>query len=326
MIKVEQVSKKFGNHFAVAEVSFSVISGETMVILGSSGSGKTTVLKMLNRLLEPTSGKIYIDSKEISTQEPEDLRRGIGYVIQQTGLFPHYTVEENIALVPTLLKWPLSKIKKRTAQLLEILGMPPVQFATKYPHQLSGGQQQRIGLARALAANPPIILMDEPFGALDPVTRHRIRQEFLQLDELKGKTTILVTHDVMEAILLADAICLMDKGKIQQIGTAKELLFQPANAFVQEFFNHNRFQLHLMVHTLEDILLDLTLMNEHRTDLPVFDSSVSLWEVINNIPENNTTPKLIGIRHHDTVRFTNLDEILPVFMQRKKNYTRKINS
>ena len=311
MVQVEHVYKNFGGTAAVADVSFEVAAGETLVLLGSSGSGKTTTLKMLNRLVEPSAGKIWIDGKDITTLPIVALRRKIGYVIQQIGLFPHYTVAENIGLLPGLLQWPESKIKQRTALLLETLGLPPEQFIRKYPHELSGGQQQRVGLARALAANPPIILMDEPFGALDPIIRHTIRQEFLQLDELKDKTTILVTHDVTEAIQLADRICLMDKGRIQQIGPAKELLLNPANTFVQQFFNHTRFQLELMVQTLADILPGISL-NElpNAREVPVFAADVSLWNVVNKLQEVKTEEQWLGIKQGPSVYYTTLSTIL----------------
>jgi osmoprotectant transport system ATP-binding protein len=311
MVKVEHVSKQFGKTVAVADVSFEVAAGETLVLLGSSGSGKTTMLKMLNRLINVSSGEIYINGRNIAAQSAVDLRRSIGYVIQQIGLFPHYTVEENVGLIPALLKWPAAKIRERTYLLLETVGLPPGPFAGKYPHELSGGQQQRVGLARALAANPPIMLMDEPFGALDPIIRQAIRQEFLQLDELKDKTTIMVTHDVTEAIQLADRICLMDQGRIQQIGPAKDLLLRPVNTFVQQFFNHNRFQLESMVHTLEDLLPELPI-----TDIPEaacshsFNSSQSLWEVLNGLQENKNGNQWFAIRHGHTVVYTTLSDVL----------------
>lgn len=311
MVQVEHVSKNFGETVAVADVSFEVAEGETLVLLGSSGSGKSTTLKMLNRLIEVSSGRIYINGKNIASHSAVELRRNIGYVIQQIGLFPHYTVEENIGLIPGLLQWPASKIKDRINLLLETVGLLPDQFISKYPHELSGGQQQRVGLARALAANPPIILMDEPFGALDPIIRHAIRQEFLQLDELKDKTTILVTHDVTEAIQLADRICLMDKGHIQQIGPAKELLLSPANAFVQAFFNHNRFQLQLMVQTLGDILPKISVTESTGiADVQVFDMNISLWEAINRMQENKNETQRFGIWQGSLVIYTTIQEVL----------------
>jgi osmoprotectant transport system ATP-binding protein len=247
MIEVKNVFKLFDQTPVVTDVSFEVARGETLVLLGTSGSGKTTTLKMLNRLLEPDAGEIKIDGKNSQSIPLEQLRRQMGYVIQQVGLFPHYTVAENVAIVPQLLGWSKDRISDRIQRLLSMVGLPVEQFGSVYPHQLSGGQQQRIGLARALAADPPIILMDEPFGALDPITRHRIRQEFLQWDELKTKTTLLVTHDVLEATMLGDRICLMDKGRIVQIGTPAELIYHPANAFVHSFFDFQRIQLESMI-------------------------------------------------------------------------------
>ena len=214
MIKIQGISKSFGQSKAVDQISFTVAEGETLVLLGKSGCGKTTTLRMLNRLTEPSSGLIELNGNDISKEKPEILRRGIGYVLQHHGLFPHYTVAENIAIVPRLLKWEKEKIRQRSAELLEKLKMPLSEFKDCYPAELSGGQQQRVGLARALMVSPPVLLMDEPFGALDPLTRTSIRKEFNQLDELKSKTIVMVTHDIQEAFEMADRICLMDQGKI----------------------------------------------------------------------------------------------------------------
>src|SRR5471030_2975522 len=244
MIKVEHISKLFGNVKAVDDISFEVAEGENLILLGTSGCGKTTTLKMLNRLIEPTSGRIFINGQNILEQQPEVLRRGIGYVLQNNGLFPHYTVAENIAVVPQLLKWEKKRTDKRIHELLEKLHLDK-SYLYVYPKELSGGQQQRVGLARALVADPPVLLMDEPFGALDNVTRSKIHAEFLALDELKRKTIIMVTHDVQEAFELGDRICLMDKGKIIQCGTPAELLFHPKNDFVRGFIKEQRLQLEL---------------------------------------------------------------------------------
>ncbi len=252
MITVEQLSKHFGNVKAVDGISFEVEEHENLVLLGTSGCGKTTTLKMINRLIEPTAGSILIDGKNILEQPPEILRRGIGYVLQNNGLFPHYTVAENIAIVPQLLKWDNKRIEKRIAELMEKLHLTP-DYLNVYPNELSGGQQQRVGLARALVADPPVLLMDEPFGALDNVTRAKIHAEFKALDELKRKTIIMVTHDVQEAFELGDRICLMDKGKIIQIGTPAELLFKPANDFVSGFLKEQRLQLEFRAIRIRDI-------------------------------------------------------------------------
>src|ERR1700759_2333516 len=239
MIKVDHISKSFGKVKAVDGVSFEVEDGENLILLGTSGCGKTTTLKMINRLIEPTGGEIYIAGKNIKEQQPEELRRGIGYVLQNNGLFPHYTVAENIAVVPQLLGWDKKQIEHRTHELLEKLHLDKSHLRA-YPKELSGGQQQRVGLARALVADPPVLLMDEPFGALDNVTRSKIHAEFKALDELKRKTIVMVTHDVQEAFELGDRICLMDKGKIVQCGTPADLLFKPADSFVRDFLKEQK--------------------------------------------------------------------------------------
>lgn len=235
MIEVAHLHKSFGNTIAVKDISFEVKEGENLILLGTSGCGKTTTLRMLNHLILPTSGNIRINGQDIQSIQPEKLRRGIGYVMQQTGLFPHYTVSENIAIVPKLEKWPKEKIQARTQELMQKLGLSYEEHAHMFPHELSGGQQQRVGIARALAANPPILLMDEPFGALDPITRQKIRNDFNEVDELKRKTIIMVTHDVQDAFALATRICLMDKGSIVQLGTPEELRENPVNDFVNRF-------------------------------------------------------------------------------------------
>lgn len=253
MIIAENISKTFNDLPAVDDISFEVKKGETMVLLGTSGCGKTTTLKMLNRLIEATSGSVFIDGKNIFDSKPEMLRRTIGYVSQSNGLFPHYTVEENVAVVPKLLNWDKVRTSKRASELLNQLKLPLAAYGNKYPNELSGGQQQRVAIARALISDPPVLLMDEPFGALDPITRAGVRKEFLELPELKSKTIVLVTHDVQEAFELGDRICLMDKGKIVQSGTAKELILKPVNDFAKTFFDHQRFSLELSAITFEDI-------------------------------------------------------------------------
>jgi osmoprotectant transport system ATP-binding protein len=243
MIDVKNITKTFGKHKAVDNVSFSVRDGEKVVFLGTSGCGKTTLLKMINRLLEPDSGEILVDGNRIVDQRPEELRKTIGYVFQNNGLFPHYRIDENIGIVPRLLGWDKKRIAERTAQLMEKLHLPPGEYRAAYPNELSGGQQQRVGIARALAANPPVLLMDEPFGALDPITRASVRRDFRELDELRSTTIILVTHDVQEAFELADRIFLMDHGTIVQQGTPDQLLFEPAGDYARNFFEEQRFQL-----------------------------------------------------------------------------------
>ncbi|MFC3532229.1 ABC transporter ATP-binding protein [Vogesella facilis] len=235
MIEISNVSKRFQHSNAVDGLTLQIATGELTVLIGTSGSGKSTTLKMINRLIEPDSGSIRLAGADIRQQSPEVLRRHIGYAIQSVGLFPHWTVEQNIAAVPALLKWPAARIRERVTELLELLHLPAETFRQRYPHQLSGGQQQRVGVARALAADPEVLLMDEPFGALDPVTRGSLQQELARIQKLSGKTIVLVTHDIDEALQLGQHIVLMDKGRIVQQGKPESFLLQPANDFVRDF-------------------------------------------------------------------------------------------
>ena len=276
MIKVEHLGKHFGKVKAVDDISFEVAEHENMVLLGTSGCGKTTTLKMLNRLIEPSHGQIFINNKNILEQDPEILRRGIGYVLQNNGLFPHYTVGENIGIVPQLLKWDTKKIQHRVSELLEKLHLSN-DYLNVYPNELSGGQQQRVGLARALVADPPVLLMDEPFGALDNVTKAKIHAEFKALDELKRKTIIMVTHDVQEAFELGDRICLMDAGKIVQTGVPSDLLFKPKNKFVRDFLNEQRLELEFKSLTLADV----------KQELEGFHTDQSVWSVMEGLKRDN---------------------------------------
>jgi osmoprotectant transport system ATP-binding protein len=220
----------------VANLNFTIYQGEALVLLGRSGSGKTTTMKLINRLLTPTEGEVLFDGLPTVEWNPIKLRRQVGYVIQEIGLFPHFTIERNVGLVPVLEGWKPKQIKTRVYELLQLVGLEPEQFAHRYPHQLSGGQRQRVGVARALAANPPVLLMDEPFGALDPITRLEIQREFRRLQQQLGKTVIFVTHDIQEAFTLASRIGLMDTGRLIVLGTPEEFLSSPepeARAFIQ---------------------------------------------------------------------------------------------
>jgi osmoprotectant transport system ATP-binding protein len=228
-----------GGKTAVHHLSLEFKKGEFIVFIGPSGCGKTTTMKMINRLIEPTEGSIYVNGKNVLEQDPVQLRREIGYVIQQIGLFPHMTIQENITLVPKLLKWPIEKRHARALELLQLVDMTP-DYLDKYPHELSGGQQQRIGVLRALAADPSVILMDEPFGALDPITRDSLQEEFKKLQRTLGKTIVFVTHDMDEAIKLADRIVILKDGQLVQVGTPDEILQHPANEFVEEFIGKER--------------------------------------------------------------------------------------
>ncbi len=297
-ITVNQVSKTFGNNKAVDNISFIVSEGQNVVLLGTSGCGKTTTLRMINRLTEVTSGSISVAGKNIEDVSPEELRRNIGYVLQHNGLFPHYTIAENIAIVPELLKWPKQKIIKRTVELLEQLHLPQ-DYLSLYPQQLSGGQQQRVGLARALAADPPVLLMDEPFGALDAVTRAGITHEFSQLEVLKNKTIVLVTHDIREAFDLGDKILLMDKGKIVQEGTPADLLFNPVNNFVSSFFEDQRMQLELNAVLLSDIWAYLPPDNPGDVQENFIAGDYNIWQALNLL--SGKKDKII-ILHNDSTK------------------------
>ncbi|MBM9593397.1 ABC transporter ATP-binding protein [Roseitranquillus sediminis] len=235
MIEVEGLTKRFGATTAVDDVSFRVEDGEVLALVGTSGCGKSTTLRMLNRLIDPTEGTVRIDGRDIMQVPLEELRLGIGYVIQGVGLFPHWTVARNIATVPRLMRWDRARIDARVRELLELFQLDPAEFGDKYPAQLSGGQQQRVGVARAMAAEPSVLLMDEPFGALDPVTRAHLQDEFEAIQRRLGTTVILVTHDMDEAFKLADRIAVMDTGRILQIGRSELLLREPQEGFVRQF-------------------------------------------------------------------------------------------
>jgi osmoprotectant transport system ATP-binding protein len=246
MIEFQQVGKSFGGQAVVDDISLTIAQGEFAVLIGRSGSGKSTTLKMVNRLVEHDRGRILFAGQEIRSFQPEELRRRMGYAIQSTGLFPHWTVERNIACVPELLKWPAARIRDRVTELLELLQLPPDLFRDRYPNQLSGGQQQRVGVARALAADPDVLLMDEPFGALDPITREALQSELARIHQLSGKTIVLVTHDIDEALRLGSRIVLLDHGRIVQTGTPRQLLAEPANDFVRDFIGRSDAGLRLL--------------------------------------------------------------------------------
>jgi osmoprotectant transport system ATP-binding protein len=235
MIVLDRVSKSYtgGPRFSVRDVSLRVTRGQLLVLLGGSGSGKTTALKMINRLIEPTSGRIEVDGRDVRGVNPVELRRGIGYVFQGIGLFPHMTVARNIGVVPRLLGWTAERIEKRVDELLELVRLSPQEYRGRLPSELSGGQQQRVGFARALAAGPRVMLLDEPFGALDPVTRDELRAEFLEIRRRLDLTAVMVTHDMTEALLSADRLAVLREGRLLQIGTPHELLTRPADPFVE---------------------------------------------------------------------------------------------
>ena len=241
MIEMKNISKKVGNKIILDDISLKIDEGSFVVFIGPSGFGKTTTLKLMNKLIEPTSGEIYIDGKPISKEDPIKLRRNIGYVIQSIGLFPHLTIRENIELIPKLKKDQTDEeIEEKTLELMKMVGLNPNEFLDKYPSELSGGQQQRIGLVRAIATDAKIILMDEPFSALDPITRTQLQEWLYSLQEELKKTIVFVTHDMDEALKLADKICIMKDGKVQQYDTVENLLRNPANEFVRNFIGSDR--------------------------------------------------------------------------------------
>lgn len=313
MIELKDVTKKYGDTIAVNRISFNVATGENLVLLGTSGCGKTTTLKMINRLIEPDSGNITISGKDVIQQNAENLRRGIGYVMQNIGLFPHYTIEENIAVVPKLLNWDKKKTANRIHELIEKLHLPE-NILHSYPNELSGGQQQRVGLARALVADPSILLMDEPFGALDNVTRTSIQQEFKDLEELTRKTIVMVTHDVPEAFELADRICLMDKGKVMQIGTPKELLFKPANDFAEKFLDGQRLALEFKVIRVKDVWANLS---DHKSnDSKGLNADISIWEAMEKL-RSGSVSELNFRNNKGEVKVANFDDLTKAFNQYK---------
>ncbi|MFH8404732.1 ABC transporter ATP-binding protein [Streptomyces sp. NPDC018019] len=248
MIRFESVTKRYPDGTtAVDGLSLEVAEGELVTLVGPSGCGKTTTMKMVNRLIDPTGGRIFVEGRDIATADPVRLRRRIGYVIQQTGLFPHRTVLDNTATVPFLTGWKKGRARARAAELLELVGLDPAVHGPRYPDQLSGGERQRVGVARALAADPPVLLMDEPFGAVDPVVRDRLQKEFLRLQASLHKTVLLVTHDIEEAIRLGDRIAVFGQGRIEQYDTPASVLGAPASPYVAEFVGSDRALKQLMV-------------------------------------------------------------------------------
>lgn len=291
MIEIKNVTKIYDEIRAVNQLNLTVRDGEIFVLLGSSGCGKSTTLNMINRLIEPTEGNIYIDGKDIKDFKPEILRRSIGYVVQGTGLFPNMTVEQNIGIVPKMLKWNSQEIKRRVKELLEMIGLDPDKYVKKYPYQLSGGEAQRIGVARALAANPKILLMDEPFGAVDPINRANLQNEFMKLQKKLHTTVVLVTHDIGEAMKLGDRIALMDQGKLQGFGTPRELLCNKKNQFIREFMGEDSFINILSCYTAKEYVQPVNILagisiyetcNLKEAIAKMIENAVSVLDVTND--------------------------------------------
>ncbi|MFC7219554.1 ABC transporter ATP-binding protein [Streptomyces polyrhachis] len=285
MIRFEHVTKRYpGGTTAVRDLTFEVAAGELVTLVGPSGCGKTTTMKMVNRLIEPSEGRILVDGEDVMAGDPVELRRRIGYVIQSTGLFPHRTVLENTATVPHLLGWPRARRRERARELLDLVGLDPCVYGDRYPDQLSGGQRQRVGVARALAADPPVLLMDEPFGAVDPVVRERLQSEFLKLQAAVRKTVLFVTHDIEEAVLLGDRIAVFGDGVIEQFAPPTEVLGAPASAYVADFVGADRGLKRLSVTAIEEDDLERPLV-VHLDD-PAADAAARLraqgarWAVV----------------------------------------------
>ncbi|KXS52783.1 MAG: osmoprotectant transport system ATP-binding protein [Marinobacter sp. T13-3] len=303
MIELKNVTRRFGDTVAVDNVSLTIETGEVCVLVGSSGCGKSTTLRMINRLLPRSEGEILVDGEDITNMNPEQLRLNMGYVIQGTGLFPHWTVARNIAMVPQLLKWPKERIDARVHELMTLLDLDPEAHAQKYPQQLSGGQAQRVGVARALAADPNILLMDEPFGALDAITRENLQLEMLRIQRQVRKTTVFVTHDIDEALRLATRIAVMDQGRILQHDTPENILRNPASEFVEDLVGKQDRGLKLM--SLQPVRKLMTPHDEPRSPKPGVDSlkeedsarlalSVLLWHGADEVPVVNADGQETG--------------------------------
>jgi len=274
---------------AVQDLSLVIPAGEICVLVGPSGAGKTTAMKMVNRLIDVTEGEILIDGRDVASMDETELRRGIGYVIQQVGLFPHMTVADNVATVPRLLGWERGRVRERARELLELVGLDPAEDGHRYPAQLSGGQRQRVGLARALAADPPVMLMDEPFGALDPITRARLQDEYLRLHRRIGKTVIFVTHDIDEAIKMGDRIAILREGGVlAQYATPDEILAHPADDFVARFVGADRALKRLALSRVGDLeLLDSSSL---APDSPTLTPDTSLRDALSLILSEDGRP------------------------------------
>jgi osmoprotectant transport system ATP-binding protein len=300
MIRLERVTKRYpGGQLAVRELTIEFPTGQLTMLVGPSGCGKTTTLKMINRLIEPTEGRIFHDEQDVTHIDPVALRLRMGYVIQNVGLFPHMNIADNVATVPRLLGWDRRRIQGRVTDLLELVGLDPEAFARRYPHQLSGGQRQRVGVARALGADPPVLLMDEPFGAIDRIARERLQNEFLRIQREVKKTVIFVTHDIDEAIKLGDRIAIMNLGRLVQYDTPAAILEKPASDLVVELLGPDRGLKRLAVTRIDPTIL------EHPPDLPA-DAT---------IPADRTLYDAFSemlIRHASSIAVVDGDRVLGV--------------
>ncbi len=347
LIKFHHVTKKFGDFIAVNNLSINLPSGKITVFIGPSGCGKTTTLRMINRLIEPSSGNVFINDIDINKIDPVELRRNIGYVIQQIGLFPHMNIAQNIGLVPQLKNIAKTELKRRVEELLELVDMPPSEFYYRYPNELSGGQQQRIGVARALAADPDIILMDEPFGALDPITRSTLQDEFLGMQDKLGKTIVFVTHDMNEALKLADKIAIMKDGEILQFDSPETILTKAKNGFVEEFIGKDRLLRRPEFINVRDIMIKnpikilpertltyaLEKMRQENVDsLMIIDRGgkliglVTAKDILDNFDKLEKVLNLTKTSIHYVLEDANASQVLSIMAQEGVGYVPVINN
>ncbi|MGI5950540.1 MAG: betaine/proline/choline family ABC transporter ATP-binding protein [Brooklawnia sp.] len=302
-ISLQELTKKFGGSGrpAVDRLNLDIPQGEMVILVGSSGCGKTTTMKMINRIIEPTSGRIILDGEDVTSADPDELRRRMGYVIQQIGLFPHMTIADNIATVPSLLGWSKKRTNERIDELLEMVGMAPGQFRHRYPKELSGGQRQRVGVARALAADPDVMLMDEPFGAIDPITRDRLQNEFLRIQAEVHKTIVFVTHDIDEAIKMGDRIAILEDGaQVAQYATPEEILTNPANDFVVDFIGSGASLKRLNLSRVSELQVN---------QWPTVMMGSSLTEAMNIIEASDKSSALVLDRFGRPMRWVNVSDI-----------------
>jgi osmoprotectant transport system ATP-binding protein len=303
MIGFEHISKRYGERTIIDDLDLDIGEGEFFVLLGPSGCGKTTTLRLINALIAPSAGRVLVGGEDVARVDPQTLRRGIGYVIQSVGLFPHWSVADNIATVPRLLGWPDERIKRRVAELLELLHLE-ARTATLLPHHLSGGQQQRVGVARALAADPPVLLMDEPFGAVDPVTRTALQDEIMAIHERTRKTVVFVTHDVDEALKLASRIGLMDEGRLVALGAPRDVLDAPDGSFARDFLGGSELGLRLLaVETAGSRARD-----GGDATAPTIPAGASLREALSLMVARRTDR--IGVRDGENVKTLRLDDLV----------------
>lgn len=307
MIHFHDVSKMYGSFRAVHNVNLHIREGELVTLIGPSGSGKTTTMKMINRLIEPSGGTILINGKPVSEHNVVELRRNIGYVIQNIGLLPHMTLAENIAIVPKMQKWDKSRYEARVDELLTLVGLNPAQYRNRYPAELSGGQQQRIGVIRALAADPAIVLMDEPFSALDPISREQLQDEVLRLQQTLHKTIVFVTHDIDEAIKMGDRICIMNQGQIVQMDTPENILRHPADEFVSAFIGSKRMSQLEMLPPIEEVMIRPVTARPNR----------GLAEAINTMRRQKVDSLIIVDQHNAFLGVAGVWEIQQHFYQEK---------